>query len=75
MIHQPDYAAILAAANRQQFADVLPREQCKVLEFGPSTKAGPRECCAEWASVVACDGERDDWECWVCGNRWQAPCR
>jgi hypothetical protein len=48
-------------------------------EFGvlvqPTEKDGPRECCAEFASVTHCDGETDYWECHCCGRQWTAPCR
>jgi hypothetical protein len=68
-----DYANILTAAPRTQFADVLPARGT-VLEFGPASKAGPRECCASFARVAICDGETDSWLCGVCGRSWDAPC-
>lgn len=36
---------------------------------------GPRECCADFAVVICCDGETDTWECPFCGHVWTAPCR
>ena len=41
----------------------------------PVEKPGPRSCCADFASVILCDGETDTWECPCCGYRWDAPCR
>lgn len=75
MIFQPDYTRVLDTANRRVFADVLPKERCRVLEFGPSSKAAPRDCCADFAYVIACDGTTDTWECPFCGATWEAPCR
>lgn len=69
-----DYAAILDTANRRQFADVLP-PRVQILEFGPTSKAGPHECCSAYAAVIACDGETDTWECPVCSAVFEAPCR
>lgn len=34
-----------------------------------------RQCCAEFASVIACDGDTDVWRCPVCSHVWDAPCR
>lgn len=38
-------------------------------------KSGPRQCCPEFASVIACDGETDTWECGACSRVWDAPCQ
>lgn len=38
--------------------------------------AGPLPtCCADFAYVVFCDGEIDEWCCPVCASQWRAPCR
>jgi len=36
---------------------------------------GPRECCADWATVIDCTDGVDTWECWCCGRTWTALCR
>lgn len=36
---------------------------------------GPRECCADFAFVLFCDGQTDTWTCGICGHAWSAPCR
>lgn len=35
---------------------------------------GPRQCCADYASVIHCDGKVDWFECGVCSYQWFAPC-
>lgn len=37
-------------------------------------KAGPRQCCADYAIVTSCDGDTDQLYCGICGRRWSQPC-
>lgn len=41
----------------------------------PVEKPGPRQCCSDFARVVACTDGVDSWICPVCDREWEAPCR
>lgn len=45
------------------------------LPTAPAPKAGPKDCCADFARVIECDGQTDTWECPFCGTTWSVPCR
>lgn len=76
----PDYFALAVRNARDQFsiADAV-ATLSRIDEDGaprPSVAIdGPRQCCADAGSVIACDGETDTWECWICGRVWETPCR
>ena len=36
---------------------------------------GRKDCCADFAYVIFCDGDTDTFECPFCGHAWTAPCR
>lgn len=40
----------------------------------PVEKSGPRQCCAEFAVITTCTGERDVCFCGICNRTWIQPC-
>ncbi len=46
-----------------------------IVQPPPVEKPGPRQCCSDFAAVILCDGETDTWQCPVCDQTWEAPCR
>lgn len=62
-----DFFAVAVQQLRREF-------QGPPVDAAAPHRPGPRQCCAEFAIVTACDGDTDSCWCGICGRTWRQPC-